>query len=317
MVQRYSCTERIGVNAVERIILSFGWIFREQLVSDIGVDAQVEVCDKGHPSGRLLALQIKSGKSWFKKQSPEGWVYRGTLKHLDYWTAHSLPVIIILHNPESCKTWWTLVHDQTVKRTRLGWNILVPFSQELDASAKDILSPIALLGYSQRQRLESITKKIELTRNAANHSSVSLLIHALQSAERSIDIATSYLSNELLWVLKTVSHNIPIRIIMPDYNISIYSNSPHHVKDTNHEVITEFTNHREEHPQLTIRLCYQLHAKVILIDHTLAIYGSANLTSIGLRKISEIFMASNDYSVVSLYSDNFVNLWQKSKPLIL
>lgn len=52
-------TERVGVNAVEAIFLSMGWIFREQTISDFGIDAHVEPKDDGIPTGQLIALQIK------------------------------------------------------------------------------------------------------------------------------------------------------------------------------------------------------------------------------------------------------------------
>jgi hypothetical protein len=60
-------TDREGVNAVERVFVKeLGWIFREQTIGDWGIDAHVEVANEKEPSGRLLALQIKSGKSFLK-----------------------------------------------------------------------------------------------------------------------------------------------------------------------------------------------------------------------------------------------------------
>jgi hypothetical protein len=45
-------TERLGVNAVERIFMKeLGWIFREQTVADWGIDAQVEVANESRPTG--------------------------------------------------------------------------------------------------------------------------------------------------------------------------------------------------------------------------------------------------------------------------
>jgi hypothetical protein len=48
---RYSPTERIGVNATERIVVNdLGWIFREQLVVDQGIDAHIERVDNKEPT---------------------------------------------------------------------------------------------------------------------------------------------------------------------------------------------------------------------------------------------------------------------------
>jgi len=56
---RYSATERIGVNAVEAIVLNdFKWIFRGQPISDMGIDAHIERVDEGTPSGKLIAVQM-------------------------------------------------------------------------------------------------------------------------------------------------------------------------------------------------------------------------------------------------------------------
>src|SRR5690349_8491000 len=86
---------RAGVHAVAEIFEhDFRWFFREQHESDFGIDAQVETTDEeGRPSGKLLALQIKSGASYFRQRGAD-YVYHGSLEHLDYWTRHCLPVFI-------------------------------------------------------------------------------------------------------------------------------------------------------------------------------------------------------------------------------
>src|SRR5437762_2179036 len=96
---RYSPTDRIGVNAAEqRVVTQLGWIFREQPIVDMGIDAHIESVEDGNPSGRLIAAQIKSGSSQFKNKN-DSLVYYGDLAHLNYWLKHSLPVIIIAHVP--------------------------------------------------------------------------------------------------------------------------------------------------------------------------------------------------------------------------
>jgi hypothetical protein len=92
--------ERIGANAVDTIFLNdFGWLFREQTISDYGIDAQVEVVENNEPTGKLIALQIKTGASYFRPKG-ENFVFYGELRHLEYWTRHSLPVFLVLHDPE-------------------------------------------------------------------------------------------------------------------------------------------------------------------------------------------------------------------------
>jgi hypothetical protein len=117
-------TERIGVTAVQQIIhIEFGWFFREQTVSDHGVDAQIEELDQeGKPTGKLIALQIKTGASYFRKQGDD-YVFYGKQRHLDYWSNHSLPCYIILHNPENGMTLWQKVERRLAIITDKGWSI--------------------------------------------------------------------------------------------------------------------------------------------------------------------------------------------------
>ena len=120
-------TAQIGVNAVEAIFLSMKWLFRKQHESDFGIDAQVEVVDEeGKPTGQLVALQIKSGPSYFQKRGDD-YVFRGKMKHLDYWERHCLPVLLVLHNPDDDLTLWQRVERHLVKEeTNDRWSYKRP-----------------------------------------------------------------------------------------------------------------------------------------------------------------------------------------------
>ena len=61
-------TERIGIHKVALCFLEkFGWIDREQYVSDYGIDTQVEIVENEKPTGLLYCIQVKAGKSHIKK----------------------------------------------------------------------------------------------------------------------------------------------------------------------------------------------------------------------------------------------------------
>ncbi|KJC36728.1 hypothetical protein UB31_35710 [Bradyrhizobium sp. LTSP849] len=134
-------TDREGVNAVGQIFTKeLGWIFREQTVVDYGIDAQVEIATEKEPTGRLLALQIKSGKSFFRKRG-DNYVYYGEERHLRYWRGHSLPVAIILHDPETDLTLWQRVDTSAIRYGKGGkWSIDIPPYQILNASAAEALA---------------------------------------------------------------------------------------------------------------------------------------------------------------------------------
>jgi hypothetical protein len=66
-------TERDGVLSVQRIFNNrLGWLCREHPTSDFGIDAHVEAVANHLATGRLLALQIKSGESYFERTSDAG-----------------------------------------------------------------------------------------------------------------------------------------------------------------------------------------------------------------------------------------------------
>jgi hypothetical protein len=131
-------TDRDGVNAVEGIFIrELNWIFREQTISDWGIDAHVEVTNRDEPIGRLLALQIKSGKSFFRKRG-DNFVFYGEGRHLRYWRNHSLPVAIILHDPETGLTLWQRVEESLVKYGKKDrWSIEIPPDHILNVEARE------------------------------------------------------------------------------------------------------------------------------------------------------------------------------------
>jgi len=131
-------TASVGISrtklAIEEVL---GWLFREQPTEDYGIDAHAEIVDGDSVEGKLLALQIKSGQSWFKESGPGGWWFRPRAEHVQYWTNHSLPVVVVLYRPESRKCYWQLVNQATLVATSGGgWKLLVPEVHVLDESAK-------------------------------------------------------------------------------------------------------------------------------------------------------------------------------------
>lgn len=151
---RYTPTERKGVNAVEGAFLDFGWIFREQHTSDIGIDAQVELIDDDNVTGKLIAIQIKSGEGNFT-ETKSGYRYYGSLAHYDYWLSHSLPVLLIAHIPRVGKNFWMNVSEKTAKKTQKGWSILIPKENILDKSAKNKIRGF-FQGSEREQRLRRL-----------------------------------------------------------------------------------------------------------------------------------------------------------------
>ncbi len=135
--------DRKGVSYVQLAFEEMGHIFREQSVSDYGIDAHVEIVSDQKATGRLLALQIKSGSSWFKEKNDNGIVFREDMAHLEYWLHHSLAVIVVLYDPDTKTAFWQVVNDDNAVITGKGWKIEVPYEQTVTASFKDTFEALS------------------------------------------------------------------------------------------------------------------------------------------------------------------------------
>lgn len=126
--------ERIGINHVGEIAERNNWMFREQPVNDIGIDAHIEFVDSSGKPKQLLALQIKTGESWFKEQKNNCVVFRNiNERQYNYWTMNSLPCIVVLYNPDDNTCIWQKLTTETIERTKdgegKGFFVKIPLSQ--------------------------------------------------------------------------------------------------------------------------------------------------------------------------------------------
>lgn len=134
-----------GVRMVDHIISEdLRWIFRDVRKADLGIDAQIElVSPEKRGSGRLIGAQIKCGKSFFSESNDTGFVYRGEGKHLKYWIEHSLPVLVIICDPDSNKCYWQEVSGANTEPLDKGWKLIIPHTNILNAKSAYALSIIA------------------------------------------------------------------------------------------------------------------------------------------------------------------------------
>ncbi|MER7141359.1 DUF4365 domain-containing protein [[Kitasatospora] papulosa] len=142
-------TERVGVSLVSlHVVSELGWLFREQETSDVGIDAQLEVVlgasinpgTSGKSTGRLLAVQIKSGPSQFAGAADGGWWYPCDAAHVEYWKSHSLPVVVMLVDTGTHSVYWQHVNPTTLTSTGKHFKIFIPAAQQLDEANADALA---------------------------------------------------------------------------------------------------------------------------------------------------------------------------------
>lgn len=123
-------TEREGVVAVDRATLAARAIWRETPLRDVGIDGQIEhVLPNGVVTGRIIAVQIKSGPSHWERRNSAVVKVTPEPKHRAYWERHPLPVIVVLHDEQQGKTIWT---DARAQLRRGATSIEVPLASAFD-----------------------------------------------------------------------------------------------------------------------------------------------------------------------------------------
>jgi len=128
-----------GLTIVKRIVENeLGWIFRKNHQEhDYGIDAYIDLTtDLRQVTGKSIALQVKTGSSYFTEKNSFGWVYRDQTEHLNYYLNHQIPVIILLVNEKEDNVFWCLCDPKTTEQAGDNWKITVPFTQPLTQNSK-------------------------------------------------------------------------------------------------------------------------------------------------------------------------------------
>ncbi|MGE4321151.1 MAG: DUF4365 domain-containing protein [Acholeplasmataceae bacterium] len=148
-----SHTERIGIAVVSKVCEENNWFFREQPISDIGIDAIIERYNDKTKESKLIALQIKTGVSYFNEQNSFYVFYRISDRHYNYWIKYSIPVIIVLYNPETMEMVFSEIDDSRITKAgveyKLHLNKREDFASYLNDIALRLVSlPNALYNYN-------------------------------------------------------------------------------------------------------------------------------------------------------------------------
>lgn len=139
---RYDKTERLGVIETDKIITKdIGWIFREQPIIDVGLDAIIEAVENDEPTGKFIALQIKTGPGNFYRTDKTLTHYVSHI-HYNYWLNLSIPIILVAHLPSQEETYWQEINKSNFKKNKKQWKIEIPLSQKLNEKSTDRLKKL-------------------------------------------------------------------------------------------------------------------------------------------------------------------------------
>jgi len=101
-------TGNLGVAFVSKVVAQAGSIFREYPGNtDLGIDGQIEFVEHGIATGKLLAVQIKSGSSYLIPCG-DGQHFEVNAKRDDlvYWNMCPIPVVLIAYDRKSEISGW-------------------------------------------------------------------------------------------------------------------------------------------------------------------------------------------------------------------
>lgn len=145
IIMRYDNTSRLGVVKTDSIVTEkLGWIFREQPIADVGLDAIIEQVENGNPTGKFIAVQIKTGKGNFYINEKTLTHYVSNI-HYNYWLDLCIPIIMVAHLPDENETYWEEISPQNFKKSKKRWKIEIPRSQKFNENSKNRLTKILAL----------------------------------------------------------------------------------------------------------------------------------------------------------------------------
>ncbi|OOG57814.1 hypothetical protein B0E47_06260 [Rhodanobacter sp. B05] len=103
--KRSAITAKEGINFIRSAVEANGCLFiKIEQESDLGIDALIEFIENERPLNKQIAVQLKSGMSYFTMESSECAFPIGS--HREYWAKHPLPVFGLVYVPTLQRAHW-------------------------------------------------------------------------------------------------------------------------------------------------------------------------------------------------------------------
>jgi hypothetical protein len=135
-------TGEIGTTILKKLVeTELGWLYRyNHQENDFGIDGYIDIItDVGQITGKSIAFQLKSGKSYFNDQNEIGIVFNGDKKHLNYYLNIDIPIIIILLETETEEVYWEVFDAKKTEKSGENWKMTIPKTNKLNKSSKQQL----------------------------------------------------------------------------------------------------------------------------------------------------------------------------------
>lgn len=131
-----------GITILKEIIENdFGWFFRQNhLEHDFGIDGYMDIItESGQITGKSIAFQLKSGKSYFTDQNEIGIIFKGERKHLNYYLNLDIPILIIILDIDTKIANWEVFDGTKTEQSGGNWKMTIPRKNQLKNDSKNEL----------------------------------------------------------------------------------------------------------------------------------------------------------------------------------
>ncbi len=126
MSGRYSNTDDTGVAILNLCITKdLRWICRSTTNSDVGIDATIEQVIAENPTAKYISVQLKTGFGNVYIDKNKDYTFYIDDVHYVYWLSSSVPVILVLCDPDTNNLYWQLVKKQNISSTKSQHKILI------------------------------------------------------------------------------------------------------------------------------------------------------------------------------------------------
>lgn len=128
-----------GIGYITSVFATVDCVLNEH-TRETGIDAILEIRGKEYEgTGKFIAIQLKSGESYFQNESKDYYSIYMDNDHIDYWLRCCLPVMVIVYSPALNSAYWTSIDKRLLVKTAKMHRIDVPKENVLNQITKNAL----------------------------------------------------------------------------------------------------------------------------------------------------------------------------------
>jgi hypothetical protein len=116
-------TANLGVTAVQHFCDRHNFIFQAIPREDYGVDCYIEIALERSPRNFLVAIQIKTGVSYFRNEDESSFRVALERDDVEYWLISNMPVLFACYHPERNRLYVKHVQAEIAARSGSPWTI--------------------------------------------------------------------------------------------------------------------------------------------------------------------------------------------------